>query len=160
MGELKKISPDDKEFTANGRRYIIEERLSVARWIEYEKQQVEVGFGTSLKLIFASLMSAYTAVNEQRFADAAVILRDIMKGISTIEKREAPLVMKLCMLFINREDEDRTVYDEKLMAEKIEDMIEEGIDINSFFHLAIAFIPGFLAAFSEVTRATSAVKTS
>ena len=79
-----------------------------------------------------------------------------MKGIEGIVKRlEDPTALRLCCLFINREDEDRRYIDEDLITEKIEDWKKEGIDMASFFGFASATIPGLKNLYEESSRITS-----
>lgn len=150
--ELKSLKLTDKEFMANGHKYIISDKISIRRYAEYQKLQPKLTYGLGFDEIFKALKSAYTALNtkEGKVADAAVILHNIMNGVSKVEEssRVHP-ALKMAALFINREGEDLKVYDEELMNKKIEDWTEEGFNISDFFTLSLNSISGFREAYKE-----------
>lgn len=134
----------EKEFMANGRKYIIKDWLPIERWIQHEKLQPQLTFGASFEQLFSNLGKAYAALNKQSFADAAVIIHNTMNGIKNAndEKRAHPALL-MAALFIVREEEDFYKYDEKVMLDKIEDWQKEGLNMLDFFHLSLSSIRGF-----------------
>ena len=141
--EIKSIK-GKKEFVANGNKYIILDKLTTARWIEYEKLQPLVTYGVTFKQLDTNHRKAFDFLNKQKFADAAVIMHNIMNGVinATDEKRIHPVLL-MCSLFMVREDEDVKIFDEKYMEEKILDWHAEGIDMMDFFQFALSSIHGF-----------------
>jgi hypothetical protein len=152
--KLLTIDPATRDFTANGRKYIVENAISFQRWNEYQKLQVELGYSITFKELFEKLGEAYELLNSQKFADSAVCIRGIMKGISDIDAKETPSALKLCALFINEENEDRRYINEDMINRKVDDWEKEGIDMNSFFQLALHILPGFLSTLKSISPDT------
>lgn len=161
--ELKKLvirDPQDpsrfiltsKEFTANGSEYVITDSVSVDRWMMLEEFELEFGLGKSLRQIQSGLRESWDAANEQRFGDTCVTLYNMMKGIADIDEKRFPTVIKICSLFINKKGEDIRYYSQSMMEEKAKDWREEGIDMQSFFSLAVSFIPDFTPIYEGSTK--------
>lgn len=153
--KLLKIDPDTKDFTANGNRYLVENEISFDRWNKYQKLQIELGYSISFPDLFNKLQEVYNLCNSLKFADAVVLVRDIMKGVIDVQKEQDPAALRLCALFINREDEDRRTINEDVIAQKLEDWRKEGIDVGSFFQLALHIIPGFQETYKVISQDTS-----
>lgn len=141
--EIKSII-GKKEFEANGRKYTIMDKISINRWIIYEKLQPRVTFGLGFEEMYANCIKAYQYLNQQKFADAAVVMHNMANGIksATDEKRAHPVLL-MASLFVVRDNEDLKVYDEKLALEKIEDWQAEGLNMADFFSLSLSSIRGF-----------------
>ena len=58
----------------------------------------------------------------------------------------------ICTLFISREGEDLTTYDEVLNKEKIQDWKKEGIDAENFFTLAFNSVNGFMPVYNGISQ--------
>lgn len=144
MSEVKAISLKEKTFKANGNTYHISEKISVNRWREYEKLVPLLTYGVGFDETFKAINKAYSAVNDKRFADAAVILHNVMSGIKDADddKRIHPALL-MCALVINKEGEDTGIYDEPTQLAKIQDWEKEGLDMLTFFQLALNSIKGF-----------------
>lgn len=153
MKEIKTITPEMKEFTANGRKYLIQEKITPERYKEYEKLVPKLTFGLSFQEVYAGLMKAYDHCNKQRFLDCGITLHNLMNGIKNIddENRVHPAMM-MAALFILRDDEDPTKYEEKLMLDKIADWQAEGFDMWSFFRLSLSSIRGFRETLIRYTQ--------
>jgi len=145
---LKQLEPSAKSFIANGTEYFVEYEINVDRFILYEKLQGEVGFGIDFKSMFGKMKEFWDLYNKQKFADGAVIIYNLMTGISRNLEKRYPPVMLLCTLFINTKDEDRMKWNEDLANKKIEDWKE--YDVKGFFQLAVSLITGFGEAYNEV----------
>ncbi len=134
------------EFTANGNKYYLADTISPRRYKEYEKLSPMLSHGLTWQNVYANLMQAYNALNKPmpEPVAAGTIIHNIMNGIRDIdnENRLHPALM-MCALVINREGEDESVYDKQLMAAKIEDWEKEGLDMKSFFGIALNSIHGF-----------------
>lgn len=154
MAELKRIDFEKGEFTANGTIYRIEGALTIERYAELQILEKEMGYGLTFKGMYEKLQSVYNQVNKMKFADAAVNLNDLIRGISKIQERE-PTVLKICALFINAEDEDRTQYSQDMVNKKIADWKAEGIDMRDFFTVASNSVSGFLEIYRKVTQTIS-----
>lgn len=165
--QLIDISGGAKSFMANGHKYEIESTISRKRWVMYLTESPKLAFGQTIEEIFNTFLEIYNITNEEgcRKGDIAVLARDAMKGIEGIGNRDHGTIYRLCALFINREDEDRRDITEDDIRRKIEDWDAAGIEVKSFFQLALAFIPNFRSLYelsSELTspRQRSAVRES
>jgi len=143
------------EFTANGVKYVIHTSLSINRFEQFEKLQVQVGYGVDFRNLFKNLRKSYDYLNGGQPADAAVMVYNIMNGVkNNIDDRDNE-VLDLCALFICREDEDLAQYDEKLNKAKKEDWALEGIAMESFFSLAFNLVNGFTPIYKAVSGSIS-----
>lgn len=145
MTEIKSIK-GKKEFEANGHRYTIMDKLSVERWIAYEKLQPQVTFGATFNEMYSNLLKAFSLLNQPKPepVNAGIILHNLMNCIQKVqdEKRIHP-ALQMAALFIVREDEDLARYDAKLDTDKINDWQQEGLNMLDFFQLALSSIQGF-----------------
>ena len=158
---LKTLDKNTKEFTANGQKYIISDKISVDRFKQYEKLVPQLTFGLGFEQIYINLKSAYEALNKQNFANAAVVIHNIMNGIKSVDdsKRAHPALL-MASLVINRESEDLRVYDETIALEKIKDWQEEGLDMMGFFDLSLSSIQGFRETLIKYTQEQAKVITT
>jgi len=155
FGEPAKNVSELKTFHANGVKYIVRESLSIARFREFEKLQIDVGYGVGMDIMFNNILKAFNYLNVSQPADAAVVLHNTMSGIKdNIDGRQNE-VLAICALFICREEEDLTKYDEVLTAAKIKDWEQEGITMESFFSFAFNLVPNFTAILEQVSVNTS-----
>lgn len=155
MNELKRIDFEKGKFEANGQTYTIEGALSIERYAELQILEKELAYGFTVKQIFDKLKLLWDYLNKLKFAEAAVLVRDLMAGATRVAER-TPTTLKICALFINTDDEDRTTINQEMINKKIEDWKAEGIDIRDFFAVASNSINGFLEVYQSVTRIISA----
>lgn len=154
MAGLKRINIDSGQFVANGITYYIEESVSTVRYAELQILEKEMAYGSTVKGIFDKLQMAYNDINKQKFADSAVKVNDIMRGVAKLNERK-PVIMKICALFINTEDEDRAAWSVDQYNKKIADWDSEAFDVRDFFTLASNAAVGFLEIYNKVTRTIS-----
>lgn len=154
MKDIKSIPAGVREFQANGKRYIIMDKITVLRYKEYEKLVPRLTFGLDFNEMYKNLEKMYAALNKQQFANSAVICHNMMNGISNVNdpNRVHPAMM-MAALVINREDENPGSYDETLMMDKINDWTVEGFDMMSFFELSLNSIQGFRETLVKYTQA-------
>lgn len=143
-----------ESFVANGTTYTPQKSLSYARWVMLQKAQVELSYTATVEQIFERLKKAYALLNEKKFADSAVVIYNIMKGISEIGEDQIPLVIRICALFINAEGEDAGTITEEQIEKKAKDWKEEGIDMNYFFQFALHSVQGFTKIYQDITQDT------
>ncbi len=151
--EFKELKITDKQFEANGKIYVVSDKISINRYIEYQKTMPLLTFGTNFSEMFKQLKNAYNHLNKQQFADSAVIIHNLLTNVANVEEssRIHP-ALKMAAMFINTKEEDITVYDEELTKQKIEDWSKEGYSISDFFTLSLNSISGFRDAFQEYTE--------
>lgn len=147
---IKNVSKLDS-FMANGNNYVIRTSLTISRFENFETLQVKVGFGVESREIFANMKKAYGYLNDNKLADASVVLYNSMNGIKEhLDERENEVLL-LCSLFICLEDEDVTTFDLQKSRKKIEDWKKEGISMESFFTLAFGFTNSYTPVYNETS---------
>lgn len=139
MGELKTPELEAGSFTANGKVYKMESRISIARKIYSDKLMVELISGISPGALFNDLKKLYELCNERKFADVAVSLHNKMKGLQDWSNRRDP-ILALCALYLNTDDEDRKVINDEMVKAKIADWEAEGIEYGFFSLMARALL--------------------
>ena len=155
MANLIRINFEKGELITPKHRYKIADSKPVEKYIEFERLQCEVAYGYSFEEINRVIIAAIGHLNKADFVQAAVLMDNLRNSIKNgIEKRESPIV-RLCMLFLIREDENEKEYSETFHKEKYNDVTSSGVDYQDFFSLAINTLPGLLQAYREVSQATS-----
>lgn len=155
MTDLKRIDFNAGTFEANGKTYTIEGALSIERYAELQILEKELAYGFTTKAIFDKIRQLWDNQNKLKFAENAVILHDLMRGVTKLEER-TPTVLKICALFINTPEEDRTGLTREMIETKINDWKAAGIDMRDFFQVASSSVNGFLEIYQTVTRIISA----
>lgn len=158
MKELKRIDFEKGIFEANGKKYFIESQMSIERFCEFQIYEKEAGLGMPFKKIYENLQTVYQDLNATKFADASVRLNDLMHGVAKLDEKE-PAALKICALFMNTEDEDRSVITNDMIVKKIEDWKKE-YDMRDFFWFALDTVNGFMEIYNRDFRNTSETKQS
>ena len=149
---LKTLTIHDKEFVANGKKYLVQEKISVARYELYEKFGVEATFGTSLVELFHNLNKVFELLNKSQPANAASLLHNVLIQLAAAaDGKKMQSALKFCTLFITTEQEDLTTWSEELAAEKLADWNTEGYEAFSFFVLAASLVEGYKSALKTVS---------
>jgi hypothetical protein len=151
---LKRIDMDAGKFTANGKEYFIEGSMTIERYAQFQIYEKELAYGFSTKGIYEELKQILKLMDKLMFTDCAVKLNNLTRGVAKIEERE-PVVLKICALYCNTQDEDRTIINEDMISKKIQDWKAEGIDIRDFFALAFNSVNGLLEIYRSVTQSIS-----
>lgn len=145
---MKEIDINSGQFEANGKVYLIQpNKLSIERFAMYEKLGLELGFGVGYKEIFEAFASVYQALttgNEVMASHhkAVTICYNQMQSIKSQGDTRIPAQVLFCTLFCNVEGENLAEWDEDLANRKINDWKVEGLNVVSFFHLAVTFLNG------------------
>lgn len=139
-----------KEFTANGKKYFVNQKLSIARFEEYQKLEPRLAYGIDFETLFQLIKKQYTLLNDRKFADAAVISHNIMNGIGDLlsDKRTDPALLMAALAIVG-EGEDPGSFDEQVQLDKIADWRAEGYDMEGFFYFAASTINGLPKAYKE-----------
>lgn len=156
--ELKRLDMSAQSFEANGTTYYIESGMSIERFCEYQILEKEAGFGISFRKMFENLKALHALMNNVKFVEAAVMLDNMMTGVAKMEEKE-PTMLKICALFINTKEEDRSIINNDMIVKKIEDWKKE-YDVRDFFTLALNTVDGFLEIYANATRIISGDKSS
>lgn len=148
---VKNIDFNEGEFTANGKRYMLETKLSAGRYCEFVILQRELAAGMSLNQIYDQLIAQRKLLNDMRFVDAAVHVDKFINHCINLKQKE-PTVLKLCTLFINEESEDRSTWGNDLVVKKLNDWKKENINVEDFFAIALTLAPGLINAYNTFTQ--------
>lgn len=156
--QLKRIDLESGYFEANGKKYFIEGAMSIERYAEFQIFEKELAYGLTVKGIFEEITKAWKHLNKLQLGEAAVILNNLIRGVSKLEERE-PVVLKICALVINEENEDRAHFSQDMINKKIIDWKAEGLDIRDFFHVASGSVNGFQEIYRKAARIISGEET-
>lgn len=140
--ELKDIKVDSPSFTANGKEYFIESKLSIERFIAFQKLEVELAYGGGFTGVMKSLNKAIDFMNKTQWVDAAVELTNTRESIIKQDKTKRVPAVDICSLFLNTKDENRKIITDEMLIEKQKDFEIEGIPIDFFLHLAKNLVVG------------------
>lgn len=152
--ELVNLDLSANSFTANGHKYLVHGTLSLGRYKEYEKLQAQISWGVDFEKQYKDLRRAWELLNQMKPAEAAVWINNMMSGVArVIENREHPALL-LCTLFICREGEDLTTWDETTANEKIADWKAEGFEMESFFSYAFSLVKGWRETLQDISAST------
>ena len=154
LEKIKKIDFSSGQFSANGKTYFLETKLTITRYCEFQILQRELGMGMTLQEIYDGFLDCRKLLNQTRFVDIAVYVDKILLHMSKLKEKE-PTVLKICTLFINTEDEDRTTWGNDIVVKKLEDWKKEGIDVQDFFAVALTLVPGYIELYNKFTLSTS-----
>lgn len=155
MTELKKLDPNERVFVANGNKYYVSSELSVPRFHEFQILELEAKLNMSLKDVGVNLAEWAKLKNQQRALDADILIWKMIEGVQNIGHREHVL-LRICTLFMNRENEDLTKISEDLISQKIADWAE--YDVNGFFSQALNSTNGFLKNYNAMLQIISGQK--
>lgn len=142
---VRKLDDNVKTFDCDGRKFVIRDTLSFNRFEKLKEFSLEFGFSATFKDIFMNLKKAWEFLNKLQLAEAAVIIHNIMKGITILEQKN-DVSFRIAALFINEEKEDDTVYDEAVMQSKIDCWSRE-LEASFFLNLAAGLVSHWIAAY-------------
>jgi len=156
--ELKVLANDCVQFTANGTEYYVKNSLSVERFKQYEKLQLNFGFGRTFDSIAQALNKSVDLANKGKGLEAWNIVFNLKEAVGKDMDKRSHAAFYLCALFICTEGEDLTVWDEQLAEKKIADWNTEGIDASSFFRIAVGLVNGFMENLEATSQDISEVQ--
>lgn len=147
---FKKINFDTGEVIGkSGKLYTVRTSLSVERYSLFQIYEKELAYGLTLPGLNDKLKKVYELINKQKFADSAVMIYDIMRGVVKLGERQSA-IMKICCLYINAEDEDEGKINQDMIDAKIRDWSE--YDVTDFFQVAVSSVNGLIEIYQSVSR--------
>lgn len=152
--ELKTLDTTKPSFIANGTEYFFETRLGITRFCEFQILEKELAYAMTFKSMHKKHWEMWELLNQLKFAELAVILNNLLNGNVKLEEME-PTALKICSLFINTKDEDRTSWNADLCSKKVNDWKIEGYDMQDFFRLALGTVDGYADIYKEMSRRIS-----
>lgn len=153
--DVEKLTKDGY-FIAGGTKYMLNEKLSFDYYREFCKIQPEFAYNVTFAKLFDNIKNAFEALKDLKLnaikvsdlQEPTTRLYNILEGIKAFEdKHDAAL--RICTLFLIKENENTTMYDKAAMDDKIANWASE-YSINGFFLLAANLVTGFRAAYEVV----------
>lgn len=134
--ELIHLPEGVKEFTANGREFIVHESLGFDGWVQFERLRVEDEMGASPGDMVKRNVKAIEALKKNDVYTTSIHLYN---STSTAERitagRPHPRLLMLT-LFCRPKGSDLTTWNESEAISWIEDFNKSGYDIEDFFLLS------------------------
>ncbi len=149
--ELKQLTQEMIEagkFEANGKKFVIEPELSFNRFAKMKEFLIEFGYSKDFDSLFSEMKKTWELLDGSHFAHACTTLWNCMEGALNI-KGKFDISFKICALFCNYIDEDKTVYDEAIEKNKIEDWAKE-YAVTGFFLLANSLLTSSSPVYQNV----------
>lgn len=131
--EIKTLEPGARSFMANGRKYIVNEQLTLDGFQKLEELRIEVEAGNSAKDMLSLNQKAYAALNAGKNADAAVHLYNSINITERIIEGRSPAWLLSLALFARPEGADLTAWSEAEAETWIQDWKEEGYSARDLF---------------------------
>lgn len=151
---LISLPPTTKKFTAGGHTYFVEDSLSLERYKAFQRMELELGYGLSFSSLHEKISTAYGLLNENKLADAAVLLYSVMEGAVNLSEKK-PIGLWVSTLFVNRSDEDRTTWSKTIAEEKLEHW--KDIEANFFLIVALSKVSNFTNSLREISKVLETV---
>lgn len=149
----KILDASTKEFTANNNEYVLNERLGIHRFWQFERYKVMLAQGINVVSLYDLLCEYYEEIPK--------IIRDPNHGMKLHHKLEThlqglndlnsrvPIGLYMATLFWNRKGEKGMDWTEELAEEKIKDWDIEDIEATFFLFTCLPHIKDFLIAYKE-----------
>jgi len=144
-------------------KILTESGIGIARYTQFQKMSIVRGFARDFGSIHSKLeqikllIAGEQQVGKMR-SDAIIQLHALIEGVSDFSKEQFDSGLWLCSLFVLREDEKVSVYDEAIAEEKIRDWADYGYSEIDFFLLSAGQVPGYAAAFQRILQDSQAAK--
>lgn len=151
LNKTRIIDFESGQFEANGTIYYLETTLTVARFCEFQILEKELALGMGLKDFVDGQKKLRDLLNQQRFVDCAVLVTKLMEHSIVLNHKE-PIILKLCSLFINTENEDRSMWNNDLVVKKLNDWKASDIAYKCFFDIAVILVPGYIDLYNVLTQ--------
>lgn len=153
--EIKDIPENAKELTANGRRFIIHDKLTVDSYQRMEEFRLEIETGTSAGAAVKTIGQVVNALKKNDVYTAAVHAYNATAAVERIsEQMPHPLLLTLT-LFVRPEGSDLSKWNESEAISWLEDFNAEGYSVTDLFILAdscrSAFVSNFLRSSPDIS---------
>jgi hypothetical protein len=145
METLRTVDLSEGKFECGGKTYHVCTQLSFARYPKLQELLLEFTFSATPIDIFNCFRVGLEGINQKKDGDAAIAMNNGMKGIEKMNKHSIP-ALKICALFWNVQGEDLTDASDAMIDSKISEWGKE-LDINPFFHQALALSPDSRAVY-------------
>lgn len=157
---LRKIPFNAKSFEAGGYTWHVEDDLSVERYRAFQRMEIELGYGINFSTLADRHKQIFDRLNEGKMAEAVVIVYQLMEGSVAISEK-TPIGLYVATLFVNRSDEDRSVWSRSIAEDKLKmwngNEKETGIDAGFFLIVALSRVQNYGEKFKEFSRLSETI---
>lgn len=156
-GKVKKLpkNPDGtfkRTFKANGTTYTIlnpDDGIGIYRWSLLSKMSSVFGYGADVTTQLGNLQKVRVIINDVMkgkgdLLEVGVHLKAMEDGIKRSNNLRYHYAFYTATLFVVKEGEDLTEYNDAAATEKIDDWNAENLDSIDFFLLVLSEAPRFL----------------
>lgn len=137
--ELVIIDFKDKQFTANGKIYLIEHEVSIQRAVYAQAAKQQIQTASTAGKQSSDWKKVYELANQSKFADIVILAHNNMNAITRLYEEVDP-VIKLCCCYFNTVNEDRRIITDEMVQQKVNDFALGGIAHSNFFAFALALL--------------------
>ncbi len=124
------------EFAANGKRYRVSDTFAIGRLDTVSLFEEEFAQGSEQAGCHGVMLSAMAAINDYKPGEAYVMLYNKVEADQR-NSRMMHFALRSCTAYINAEGEDPRYLTEEMIAGKLHDWSEEGLDVRPFFAFAV-----------------------
>jgi hypothetical protein len=160
-----KIDFENKSLKTPNYEYVVKTNLSMSHYIQFELTQPQAAYGYTFSDIYTQDEQQIRLFNDGKAAEGIALVvnrRAAMKAMTVpsnpqglkIDKKHHAF-LQIAALFLIREDEDMTKFDQEFQDTKIQDWLDSGVSYEDLFTLAVNTVPGLLAACQEVSQTIS-----
>lgn len=154
-GPLPKYELVGGQLTVGSVIYQMEADISIDRFNAYQRWETEAAFGLTYKKMMGNWRRVWDMVQEGgRIGEIGVIAYNTMQGVTRLDEND-DACLKLCSVFLNAKDEDRTILDLAVVDRKIQHWREAGVPIQFFIQLSAILINGFIDDYNKISRSIS-----
>jgi hypothetical protein len=99
---VKRLDLSANGFEANGRKYLIHDSLTIERFEQYEKLQVQVSWGIEFEIMFKNLRELIKHLDKIEFVKASVLATNMLHGVARgVENRIHPVFPSMLPVYLS-----------------------------------------------------------
>ena len=149
-----------RKFKANGHTYIIrtrDEGLGIVRTSEFMKMEIVNGIGMGIADVMEYIRKIKNEVNnfgrnKGNFVETGLLINALEADLMKVTRKRHAVNFMFLTLFIVRDGEDLTKWEEEDQNEKIDDWNAEGYNENDFLALGLDMVQGFAETFKRYSQ--------
>lgn len=149
-----------RKFKANGHNYIIrtrDEGLGIVRTSEFMKMEIVNGIGMGIADVMDYIRKLKNEINnfgrnKGNFVETGLLIKALEDDLMKITRKRYAVNFMFLTLFIVREGEDLTKWEEDDQNDKIDDWNKEGFNEVDFLELGLDMVTGFAETFKRYSQ--------
>lgn len=153
-GPLGKYELENGRLVVGAVVYQMEADISIERFNAYQRWETEASFGLTYRQMMGNWRQVWDMIQEGgRNGEIGVVAWNNMQSIAKQDENDVAC-LKLCAVFLNASDEDRTGLDMAVVDRKIQHWREAGVPIQFFIQLSAILISGFIDDYNAISQGT------